>query len=46
MQVVPVADAHVIAALGMIERLGRTPLRTLDIARFFQIALPRFRAAV
>ena len=26
----PVADGHVIAALGMIERLGRYPLRTLD----------------
>ena len=26
----PVADEHVIAALGMIERLGRYPLRTLD----------------
>ena len=30
LQVHPVADEHVIAALGMIERLGRTPLRTLD----------------
>ncbi len=26
----PVADEHMIAALGMIERLGRYPLRTLD----------------
>ena len=30
LQVHPVADEHVIAALGMIERLGRYPLRTLD----------------
>lgn len=30
LQVVPVADEHLIAALGMIERLGRYPLRTLD----------------
>ena len=30
LQVHPVADEHVIAALGLIERLGRYPLRTLD----------------
>ena len=30
LQVVPVADEHLIAALGLIERLGRYPLRTLD----------------
>ena len=30
LQVHPVADEHVIAALGMIERLGKYPLRTLD----------------
>jgi predicted nucleic acid-binding protein len=30
LQVYPVADEHLIAALGMIERLGRYPLRTLD----------------
>ena len=30
LQVYPVADGHLIAALGMIERLGRYPLRTLD----------------
>ena len=30
LQVHPVADGHVIAALGLIERLGRYPLRTLD----------------
>ena len=30
LQVHPVTDEHVIAALGMIERLGKYPLRTLD----------------
>ena len=30
LQVYPVADEHLIAALGLIERLGRYPLRTLD----------------
>jgi predicted nucleic acid-binding protein len=30
LQVHPVADEHLIAALGLIERLGRYPLRTLD----------------
>ena len=30
LQVHPVVDGHVIAALGLIERLGRYPLRTLD----------------
>jgi hypothetical protein len=47
LQVHPVADEHLIAALGLITRLGRYPLRTLDamadagkaaglvVARFF-----------
>ena len=30
LQVYPVADEHLIAALGLITRLGRYPLRTLD----------------
>jgi len=30
LQVHPVADEHLIAALGLIARLGRFPLRTLD----------------
>lgn len=30
LQVYPVADEHLIAALGLIARLGRFPLRTLD----------------
>ncbi len=30
LQVYPVADEHLIAALGLITRLGRWPLRTLD----------------
>lgn len=30
LQVYPVADEHLIAALGLIARLGRYPLRTLD----------------
>lgn len=30
LQVYPVADEHLIAALGMIERLVKVPLRTLD----------------
>ena len=30
LQVHPVADEHLIAALGLITRLGRYPLRTLD----------------
>lgn len=30
LQVYPVADEHLIAALGLISRLGRYPLRTLD----------------
>ena len=30
LQVHPVADEHLIAALGLIARLGRHPLRTLD----------------
>lgn len=30
LQVFPVADEHLIAALGLITRLGRYPLRTLD----------------
>ena len=30
LQVHPVADEHLIAAVGLIERLGRYPLRTLD----------------
>lgn len=30
LQVYPVADEHLIAALGLITRLGRNPLRTLD----------------
>lgn len=30
LQVYPVSDEHVIAALGLITRLGRYPLRTLD----------------
>ncbi len=30
LQVYPVADEHLIVALGLIEQLGRYPLRTLD----------------
>ena len=30
LQVYPVADEHLIAALGLLTRLGRYPLRTLD----------------
>jgi predicted nucleic acid-binding protein len=30
LQVYPVADEHLVAALGLITRLGRYPLRTLD----------------
>jgi predicted nucleic acid-binding protein len=30
LQVHPIADEHLIAALGLITRLGRFPLRTLD----------------
>ncbi len=30
LQVYPVADGHLIAALALIDRLGRYPLRTLD----------------
>ncbi len=30
LQVYPVADEHLVAALGLITRLGRHPLRTLD----------------
>jgi hypothetical protein len=46
LQVHPVADEHLLAALGLIARLGRYPLRTLDALHLAIVqAIPRRRLA-